>query len=209
MALAAQQSHSSWCSDNSPMILSEIFASDTSVAIWQREVLEKVNQYFANTFYDAQKEVRLVLSMDSLKAGLAESMPDGDGKADAIDDIHLVSDMLTCLFNCDTVGLRLAPLDKAMCPKFHTDNIQIRLVNTYLGDGTEWLPNELVKVKAGAEITPDRFQYLDSDVHQMKAFEVGLLKGSAWGEGDHLAAIHRSCKVNAGDKRVLLTLDPM
>ena len=115
------------------MILSEIFASDTSVAIWQREVSEKVNQYFANTFYDAQKEVRLVLSMDSLKAGLAEDMPDGDGKADAIDDIHLVSDMLTRLFVTPWSGAT----DKAMCPKFHTDNIQIRLVNT----PTETAPN--------------------------------------------------------------------
>ncbi|WP_408011889.1 DUF1826 domain-containing protein [Saccharobesus litoralis] len=56
----------------------------------------------------------------------------------------LLSDMLTCLFGCNSVGLRLAPLSSAMCPSFHKDNIPVRLVNTYLGQGTEWLPLESV-----------------------------------------------------------------
>ena len=43
----------------------------------------------------------------------------------------------------------------------------------------------------------------------MQAFDVGLLKGSAWEGQEHMAAIHKSCPVAENEKRVLLTLDPM
>ncbi|AWB65499.1 hypothetical protein C2869_03195 [Saccharobesus litoralis] len=43
----------------------------------------------------------------------------------------------------------------------------------------------------------------------MRAFDVGLLKGKAWQQQEHLAAVHRSCHVAQNEKRVLLTIDPM
>ena len=146
--------------------------------------------------------------------GLEESLPDYLGKQQTIEDIFLLSDMLTCLFDCDAVGLRLVPLTSAMCPRFHVDKIPVRLVNTYLGAGTQWLPLEAL-----LDTPPDDKQpfsqtrmgqfYQAEQVQQMKGFEVGLLKGAAWEQQEHLAAVHRSCALDQNEKRVLLTLDPM
>ena len=49
--------------------------------------------------------------------------------------------MFCYLFDIKRVGLRLSTLDKAMCPKFHVDRVPCRLVTTYNGPVTQWLPN--------------------------------------------------------------------
>ena len=142
MQLAKQSLVNSWSQADSPIVLGDIFSSTTSVAIWQRETLRTVEQYFENNFSRLGLGIRGVYSINSLRDALNDTMPSGAGKEEAIEDIYLVSDMLTCLFNCDSVGLRLAPLTSAMCPHFHIDSIPVRLVSTYLGSGTEWLPLE-------------------------------------------------------------------
>lgn len=50
-------------------------------------------------------------------------------------------DMFCCLFELKRAGLRLTVLDRAMCPRFHVDRVPCRLVTTYLGAATEWLPH--------------------------------------------------------------------
>ena len=150
-----------------------------------------------------------------MKQALSESLPDYDGKAETVEDIYLLSDMLTCLFDCRSVGLRLAPLKKSMCPSFHMDNIPVRLVNTYLGSGTEWLPLENVyqtppRNNRSTYAKTNYGSYYDpNQIKTMKAFDVGLLKGKAWQDQEDMAAVHRSCQVRENEKRVLLTLDPM
>lgn len=201
--------------DTSPMVLSEIFSPEFSIAIWQRPENQKLTNYFATVFKPLGMGLRAVFDMDSLRTGLEESLPDAPHKNLAIDDIYLLSDMLTCLFNCNSVGLRLVPLDSAMCPKFHTDNIPVRLVNTYLGPGTQWLPAGSDKDQynqsgqAGEEDILNSRQKDASAIQQLNAYEVALLKGSAWDNQEQMACIHRSCQVKEHQQRVLLTLDPM
>ncbi len=190
------QAHFSPCTkvSDSHMALTDIFAPDTSVALWQRPAQSAIEQYFTDHFSSLRINLRGVYALTSLKQELTDTLPCHIYKDAVVDDIYLLSEMLTCLFDCDSVGLRLTPLQKAMCPKFHVDNIPVRLVSTYIGPGTEWL---------AANATDD------AHIMQMTAFDVGLLKGQAWEGQAHMAAKHRSCQVSANDQRVLLTLDPM
>jgi hypothetical protein len=45
----------------------------------------------------------------------------------------------TCLLGARRIGLRLRVLDGAMCPRFHVDNVPVRLLTTYAGSGSQWL----------------------------------------------------------------------
>ena len=111
-----------------------------SVAVWTRPEVPLVTQYYVDVFKSLVMGIRGVFSITSLKEEIAKLLPDGRnsaGKQAAIDDIYLLSDMLTTLFHCDSVGVRLVPLSSTMCPSFHVDNIPVRLVSTYLGEGTE------------------------------------------------------------------------
>ena len=205
----------SWEAGASPVSLGEIVSAEKSVAVWQRQVDKTIATYFENTFESLGLGIRSVFSMASLKSNLNELLPEADGKTAAINDIYLLADMLTCLFDCDGVGLRLAPLCEAMCPKLHVDKIAVRMVSTYLGEGTEWLPNEKIVPAAQAgtgkvvKTAVHQGYYNSKDIKQLNAFDVALLKGSAWGDNESMSAIHRSCQVPSNSKRVLLTLDPV
>ncbi|TKB02417.1 DUF1826 domain-containing protein [Alteromonas portus] len=213
---------SSWRSCADAMVLGDIFEKGISVAIWTRPEAPLISQYYDDIFKSLGMGIRGVFSLTSLKEEIAKLLPNGKssaGKQAAIDDIYLLSDMLTTLFDCDSVGVRLVPLSSAMCPSFHVDNIPVRLVNTYLGEGTEWLPKESVVSSpmiglndANTQgLTKNRLgqHYQENSVRQMSAFDVGLLKGKAWQGHEEFAAVHRSCKVMPETQRVLLTLDPM
>ena len=212
----------SWRTSADAMVLGDIFEEGVSVAVWTRPEVSLVSQYYDDSFKSLGMGIRGVFSLTSLKEEIAKLLPDGKssaGKQAAIDDIYLLSDMLTTLFDCDSVGVRLVPLSSAMCPSFHVDNIPVRLVNTYLGEGTEWLPIESVVTspmiglggKNAQGLSKNRLgqRYQESSVKQMSAFDVGLLKGKSWQGHEEFAAVHRSCKVQPNTQRVLLTLDPM
>lgn len=213
--LAEQQVLSSWQSDDSPLVLGDIFATHTSVAIWTRAKQQAVSQYFAKAYTSLELGINGVFEINTLRVELTKLLPAYNGRDAAVDDIYLLSDMLTCLFNCDAVGLRMVALNKAMCPSFHIDNIPVRLVSTYLGSGTEWLPLEALSDQASKQNTEPCLKtafgkyYQASAIQQMQSFDVALLKGKAWQDHEHLGAVHRSCHLAKDEKRVLLTLDPM
>lgn len=200
-------------SGNSPMVFSEIFSPQTSVAYWQRPNNKVIQGYFVNAAKSLSLGLRSVYSASYVSAELATALPDGIGKEQAIGDIQLLVDMLTCLFDCDHVGLRLTAVNKAMCPRLHVDNIPVRLITTYCGAGTQWLPNEYAELATlnkpkvvGIEPAPNQASSEDY-IQQLDSFDVALLKGSAF-KNDHATAIHRSCSVSENQWRVLLTLDP-
>jgi hypothetical protein len=199
---------------DSPTVFGDIFEVSTSLVCWQRPENRIVKAYFEAVSSSLKIGVRNVFSLPSLHTELASSLPDGIGKEHAIKDIYLLADMLTCLFDCKEVGLRLTAINTAMCPRLHVDNIPVRLITTYVGPGTEWLPNEHVEQSnSNLNVTKVKsnqtsLRYNAQNIKQLNSFDVSLIKGSAWGE-DHIAAIHRSCALASEQWRVVLTLDPI
>ncbi len=215
MLSIADHNPESWQIAEDPMVFTELFLSEKHIAIWQRDTQQTISRYFDTCFEHLGQGLRTVYALKTLKQALLKDLPEGQGKTEVIEDIYLLADMLTCLFDCQDVGIRLAPITSAMCPRFHIDNIPARLVCTYLGDGTQWLPGEVVshsKLGHGANGLPDDESGLYCDataIQQLKSFDVGILKGSSWHDDVTKAVVHRSCPIEIGQKRVLLTLDPM
>jgi hypothetical protein len=120
------------------------------------------------------------------------------------------------LFNSDHLGLRLRTLDKAMCPRFHVDRVPVRMICTYGGPGTEWLPEIAInrkKLGSGACGQPDETSglILDSDsaaIQSIPSFAIALLKGELWQGNEGRGAVHRSPRpTRQNPRRLLLTLD--
>jgi hypothetical protein len=88
-----------------------------------------------------------------------------------------------------------------------------RLVTTYQGSGTEWLPHNIIdrsKLGHGSEGKSDEQSGLFSkqdDIQQLKLGDVALLKGEAWKGNEGAGLVHRSPSMTAGEQRLLLTLD--
>ena len=48
------------------------------------------------------------------------------------------------MFELKKVWLRMVISTKATCPRFHVDQIPCRLLITFCGKATEWIPNDSV-----------------------------------------------------------------
>ncbi|GAM59028.1 hypothetical protein JCM19231_3217 [Vibrio ishigakensis] len=130
-----------------------------------------------------------------------------------VQDIELLVEMFSCLFELKKVGVRLTSLDVAMCPRFHVDHVPCRLVSTYHGVATEWLAHtdvDRTKLGHGSKGLSDAQSglYPNPDcVKQLSTGDVALLKGESWLGNTEGGLVHRSPGVPSGQQRLLLTLD--
>jgi hypothetical protein len=173
---------------HSAEVLTQIFQPDVNLAIWQRDSNDRISAY-AQSLFNVQA-LQFVAEPKELASLLEQRLPEAEGKADFIADLELVSQMLACLMDCTAVGFRLKQLEKAMCPRFHTDHVALRLLVTYSGAGTEWQ----------SEASSQQYQ-------QIGTGDVALLKGSAWNDSKESAIWHRS--PHTTEPRLLLSLDPV
>ncbi|WP_082081340.1 DUF1826 domain-containing protein [Methylocucumis oryzae] len=118
------------------------------------------------------------------------------------------------LFDRQQVGLRLRTLDKAMCPRFHVDRVPVRMVCSYGGLGTEWLPEHAVdrtRLGMGNGGLPDYSSGLitaSTEMQTMPAYAVALMKGELWEGNENQGLVHRSpSPTEQQPRRLLLTLD--
>lgn len=193
-----------------PTVLSDIYKEEINIAIWQRHKQFSVKEFLAlnPTF---QKE--MVLTPQDALSRISESFD--NNMTEVSEDIALLVDMFCYLFELNQVGMRLKVLDKAMCPKFHVDKVPCRLVTTYQGMATQWLPHELfdqTKLGWGCNGLPDNESGLyqsESDIQQLHCGDVALIKGTLWKGNENAGLVHRSPELVANEKRLILTLDFM
>jgi hypothetical protein len=100
------------------------------------------------------------------------------------------------------------------CRKFHVDAVRLRLVTTYVGPGTEWVPSEAVDRDALARAIPHPAQANTAivrdprEVRRASPGDVLALKGSRHPDAASGGAVHRSPPIehDAGALRVALVL---
>ena len=194
--------------------LSKIYDEQTTLAILQRPYQEELAA-IAKEVYLAQPLVFAASPKQAsqlLKEHLTASNPDIDNLDALITDMAQWIEVYSALLEPSELGLRLASLERAMCPAFHTDYIGIRLVTTYSGSGTEFLSRK--DINAEALGYPGRQQTLEESgllkkqgvIQHVQPQAIALLKGDAWPGNKGNGIVHRSPDVESG-KRLVLTLD--
>ena len=88
------------------------------------------------------------------------------------------------------------------CPRFHVDNVRLRLISTLIGPGTEWLYPEDVQYDSN-----ERIQQAVSPgaIQRMQTGSVGLFPGSLGGASPCRGVVHRSPLTDVD--RVVLKMD--
>lgn len=200
---------------DNPSGLTGIYREQTNIAIWDRRLSDSI-KCSAKALLDSGRtlEIARTVTPESAEVCVSESLPIDDA-ADLILDVVRLVDMFCCLFGRSKAGLRLTTLRHAMCPRFHVDNVPCRLVTTYQGAATQWLPHACVnrsRLGPGSQGKPDGESglYHDaSDIQELSPGDVALLKGECWEGNENAGLVHRSPGVIAGQSRLLLTLDMM
>ncbi len=141
---------------------------------------------------------------------LARHLPARESGDALLEDVRLIADAMAYLFDTATIGLRLRTLEGAMCPRFHVDSLAVRLVTTYAGPGSEWLPEQAVNREGLGAPHPGKPEPLRDSraVQRLDAGDLALLKGDGWIGNEGRGLVHRSPQPRPGERRLLMALDP-
>ena len=173
-------------SDNFSKI-NNIFKRDINISVWKRNLTRKISNA-AKILLKENSELQfseLINDYNSIDI-LVKKIGKNEKLVCFYEDIIYLTKMFCELFNIKDAWLRIDAINKPMCPRFHTDHLKCRLVTTYYGPATQWLPNNLVnrnKLGPGNNGLADNVSGLysnDSDIKQLDIGDIGLLKGEAW-----------------------------
>ena len=195
-------------------VLTDIYQENTNIVIWQRSLTDQLIQA-ADNILETQSNLEQLMVLEPEDAFIKVYKILGETQDAEVlaQDIAKLVDMFCCLFDVTRAALRLTVLDRAMCPRFHVDRVPCRMITTYQGFATEWLPHHLAdrsKLGLGNMGKPDEVSGLfecTSDVRQLSFGDVALLKGELWENNEGAGLIHRSPHLTGNTRRLLLTID--
>lgn len=178
------------------------------LAAWQRDPDPAWAVWLESLPPDAWPVCRLELAPEEAQAALDASFDacgtPGGGARDALarDMMGLVA-RFARLTQAPRVRLRLDRVTGDACRRWHRDCVPLRLICTYQGPGTQWVPPAV-----GDEV----LSRPDDDTAQAMAFaaaDVALFKGCGWaGQAHDGGVVHRSPRIaGTGKARLVLVLD--
>ncbi len=215
MASIAPQGYTLGCAEGrEPQLLGGIYRDDVNIAIWHRKLGETLSQA-ADSILDQfpALKISLIASPEAIYPAIVKELGSSIESKALAQDIAYLADIYSCLFGCSRIVLRLSALDRAMCPRFHVDRVPCRLVTTYQGTATEWLPHmfaDRTKLGVGNQGQPDEQSGLFNSVNDIQHLghgDVALLKGESWQGNEGNGLIHRSPQLDGDIRRLLLTFD--
>lgn len=194
-------------------VLTNIFDEHTHIAIWKRQISSSIQQAAAALIEDNPTfRTAVMVTPDNALENFNKSLSKISCPSLSEDIAELVG-MFCLLFDTERAGVRLSVLDNAMCPKFHVDRIPCRLLTTYQGVATQWLPQDSVdrsKLGHGSKGKDDHESGLFEnplDIQQLNQGDVAILKGDLWDGSEGVGVVHRSPQVENDEHRLLLTMD--
>jgi len=193
-----------------PEVLNEISHPDVNLALWQRPAVTSIQQELTSLkaldLPDKRQSTTLsTFDIDVCKLLLEQGLdPNTFGALRA--DMRLLTDLLWRASGSPRFIFRLVTITGDECRRFHLDRTPLRLICTYQGPGTEWLPDWQVDRAALLQSASNEAITLFGDPSQFAQFWVGIMRGDPARRGRGL--VHRSPPVaGTGRIRVLFCLD--
>jgi hypothetical protein len=181
------------------------------LVIWRRTPTPALAAALAAMETEALPEACLRVAPAAASATLRRLFAASAGRAPLqplADDVAELAAHFAAALGIARVQIRLERLANDACSLFHVDNVPARLITTYLGPTTEYLP-EFATDRAG--LGQGRNDFVCRDVRAVRRLPpgaVGLFKGSRNAAGPAGAAVHRSPPIEAaGVVRYLLVID--
>ncbi|MFJ4454935.1 DUF1826 domain-containing protein [Pseudomonas sp. NPDC089392] len=188
-----------------PQVLTEVLQDGVNLAVWRRRLPAQLEDFAELVVCLGQPLTdQRVIDVDEQQmpalADLLREAADLHGYEAFVADVAWLVAAYTCLVGARRVGLRLRVLAGPMCPRFHVDNVPLRLLTTYVGPGSEWLQEQACQ---RGEL-PTANHGVDN-IQRLRAGEVAVLKGEKWQGNEGAGLVHRSPSGQQG--RLLLSLD--
>ena len=192
---------------------SSILEEDVNLFVWQRTLDKDITSYLERLLNMPLQDIRGIVDVNNLDEQLAslrnywdeKTLPNGDEFWNDVRQITI--DFLK--FSQEGRGtLHLKVVSNDACKKFHVDGYSLRLFSSYLGPGTEWLPEHAVNRHA-LGTTNTRIVNYPSKIQRMGTGHVGILKGEIPSQHTkEKGIVHRSPMITqTNTKRIILRID--
>lgn len=177
--------------------------------IFDFETVESHLLTFSKTSIESWNYSQLIGDLFEQKLLLAKSSSDKSALKAMRDDIFNI------LASCYALDASYLPYEISLstvtgvpCTKLHADFLPLRLVCTYQGPGTVFLPRESTRYPCLNEGRENRRVLIKGKPSfQAEPFELLLLKGRKFNKGELKPCAHRSPEVEKGQKRLVLKID--
>ena len=193
--------------------LRRIHEPEINLAIWRRGLPAELRHWLDKLPYAQLPQRRVMIGPHEheavVRALVTENLAAVPPVADAlVADITGMIKIFRDLSGYETLQLRLEGIDNASCKKFHTDHVGLRLLVTYKGAGTQWLPEHAVdRLALGCCENHDICRNRGA-VETLERGHAAILKGSAYRPAAVGGIVHRSPPIKEkGRARLLLCLD--
>ena len=186
--------------------LDDIHLPDKSIAIYQRDValLTASLTPLAEQVIKCKADGTVEEITAALTTYFNQTLPEHQA---FLEDILKMLGLFQMVTEAPTFRVLLGTVHTDMCRKFHADINKLRMLCTYVGPGTLWLPEEAVNYQAYEDRSDnDEIVIDDGLIQQVATGDVTILKGARYPQGE--AILHRSPTIEATDeKRLLLRID--
>lgn len=193
-------------------VLSAVHEPEVNVAIWERSVPVAVVAQLREWAKTSKTEFDEQLDTKSFALGRAiAGLTDEKTRSWLVADVAETLGAFASVAGTTRMRVSFGAVNTDKCRKFHVDFVGLRLVLTYAGPGTEWLPNSAVDRAALAHPLDcpcdanKKIVRSEGEIRRAKAGDVVILKGGKFHGDPTRAAVHRSPPVEAsGETRVVL-----
>ena len=182
---------------------------DTEVIVWQRTTAPPWTSWIEQLSVHDLPTCHLDMAPHEMTSALhascdASGTPNGPARDALVADIAHLSAAFAATLRASTVRLRLSVITDNACRRWHRDCVPLRLICTYRGPGTQWVPPAFgAAVLACAD---------DETSHALplRTGDAALFKGCGWpGQTHDGGIVHRSPRIaGTGLARLVLVLDP-
>jgi len=191
-------------------VLAEVARPEVGMAVWCRPAEEGLSAWLDGLPEDSLQSDRLLLRPHQARRAVSGVLSEGLRLAEhsvearlrdsLARDVAALTRLFADLAGTRLVDLRLEALRHDACWRFHYDHMRLRLLCTYCGPATQWVPPE-ARNAALAEQRAYR-----GPLHELPRFAVALFKGSL--APDQVGVVHRSPPIaGTGRSRLLLCLN--
>ena len=192
--------------------LNYFFNDNSYLSIVNRDKPKKANSFFKE-FLTKPLSIQIQVNKnsiledirDEINKNISKNLINNSFYKTWIQDMANISKVYCQILNSDTICLSLDT--SRSCKRYHIDNVPVRLLITYHGIGTEWLPSNACDYSAyydgknNNEIIKDA-----SAIKFMNTWDIGIFKGNKL-TGSAKGILHRTPDNAINCPSLLMRLD--
>ena len=195
---------------NQPDVLESMSCPSVDLSLWQRPPQALIEKELKTLKADSLPHTRFRTTPDTfdrdIEALFKHQSLNTNHFTNFRSDLSQLMRRFSRLSRTKDLCFRLFTTNKNDCKRFHLDRVNLRLICTYQGTGTEWLTGAQVDREAQLAGEPNSSIMRFGSPQQLETYWVGIMRGDPKNLGQGL--IHRSPTIEGSDQvRIVFSLD--